>query len=180
MVAVKGNQPALQQAVHTAFERACESGLASGQMTATVEDGHGRHEERYVTVIRDPEGLPVQWADVGAVVVVGREREVAGKNASTHHFYITSLRASAKKLAGYVRGHWGVENGLHWCLDVSFGEDGNRTRNPNAGANLGAIRRVAASLLKQDKGKGSIKAKRLNAALDHNYLLQVLQGSKAI
>jgi predicted transposase YbfD/YdcC len=176
LVAVKGNQPALERAVHAAFERACETDFAGCPMAAAVEDGHGRHEERYVTVIRNPGGLPDGWEDVRAVVMVSRERSVAGKNTSTAHFYITSLRASARKLAGYVRGHWGVENGLHWCLDVAFREDANRTRGANAGANLGVIRRVAASLLKQDPGPGSIKAKRLNAALDHHYLLRVLQG----
>jgi predicted transposase YbfD/YdcC len=179
LVAVKGNQPGLQRAVHAAFERAGESGFAGCDMAASAEDGHGRHEERYVTVIRDPEGLPEEWADVGAVVMVGREREVKGANTSESHFYLTSLRASAAELAGYVRGHWGVENGLHWCLDVSFREDANRTRDTNAGANLGVVRRVAASLLKQDKAKGSIKAKRLNAALDHKYLERVLQGFTA-
>ena len=179
LVAVKGNQRSLQRAVHEAFERAGDDAFAGREMAATVEDGHGRHEERYVTVIRDPEGLPTGWTDVGAVVMVGRERAVGGKNTSTHHFYITSRRDSAEELAGYVRGHWGVENGLHWCLDVSFREDANRTRDANAGANLGVIRRVAVSLLKQDTAKGSIKAKRLNAALDHKYLLRVLQGSTA-
>jgi predicted transposase YbfD/YdcC len=179
LVAVKGNQPALERAVHAAFDRACEADFAGCGMAATAEAGHGRHEERYVTVIRDPEGLPAGWTDVRAVVMVCREREVKGRNGNTCHFYITSLRCSAKRLAGYVRGHWGVENGLHWCLDVSFAEDTNRTRQTNAGANLGAIRRVAASLLKQDKGRGSIKAKRLHAALDHNYLLRALQGFKA-
>ena len=179
LVAVKGNQPALQKAVHAAFDRAGEAGFAGCDMTEAVEDGHGRHEERYVTVIRDPEGLPAEWVGVGAVVVVGREREVGGKNTSTAHFYLTSLRLPAAEVAGYVRGHWGVENGLHWCLDVTFREDANRTRDTNAGANLGMIRRVAASLLKPDGGKGSIKAKRLGAALDTEYLERVLQGFKA-
>jgi predicted transposase YbfD/YdcC len=179
LVAVKGNQPALQRAVHAAFDRACEAEFAGCEMSGSVEDGHGRHEERYVTVIRDPEGLPAEWPDVRAVVVVGREREVKGRNASTAHFYVTSLRATAAELAGYVRGHWGVENGLHWCLDVTFREDTNRTRDTNAGANLGIVRRVAASLLKQDKAKGSIKAKRLSAALDPKYLERVLQGFQA-
>jgi predicted transposase YbfD/YdcC len=179
LVAVKGNQPALQRAVRAAFDRAGEAEFSGCRMSAAVEDGHGRHEERYVTVIRNPEGLPGEWADVGAVVMIGREREVKGRNTSTAHFYITSLRTTAEKLAGYIRGHWGVENGLHWCLDVSFGEDANRTRDTNAGANLGVVRRVAASLLKQDVRRGSIKAKRLNAALDGNYLLRALHGFKA-
>lgn len=176
LVAVKGNQPALQKAVHAAFDRAGESGFAGCDMNESVGDAHGRHEERYVTVIRDPEGLPDGWADVGAVVTVGRERAVGGRNTSTAHFYLASLRCSAEEVAGYVRGHWGVENGLHWCLDGSFAEDANRTRDTNAGANLGVIRRVAASLLKQDAGRGSIKDKRLNAALDPGYLLRALQG----
>jgi predicted transposase YbfD/YdcC len=179
LLVVKGNQPGLQRACHAAFERAGESEFAGCDTSESVEDGHGRHEERYVTVMADPQGLPSGWQDVAAVVVVGREREEKGKNASTHHFYITSLRAGAAELGHLIRGHWGVENGLHWCLDVSFREDANRTRDRNAGANLGVVRRVAASLLKQDKARGSIKAKRLNAALDHKYLEQVLRGFKA-
>ena len=179
LVTVKGNQQTLHRAVAAAFEKAGDAEFAGCDMSASVEGGHGRHEERYVTVIHAPEGLPSGWADVGAVVVVGRERAVAGKNASTCHFYLTSLRATAEELGGYVRGHWGVENGLHWCLDIAFREDANRTRDTNAGANLGVVRRVAASLLKQDKGKGSIKAKRLNAAWNHDFPGRVLQGFKA-
>ncbi len=75
-----------------------------------------------------------------------------------------------------MRGHWGVENGLHWVLDVAFGEDGNKTREGHAGANLGLVRRVALSLLRQDAARGSVKAKRFQAALDTGYLLKVLQG----
>jgi predicted transposase YbfD/YdcC len=176
LVAVKGNQPTLERAIAAAFERAAEAEFSTCATAWTEEDGHGRHEERYVTVLRDPEGLPAGWTDVGSVVMVGRERVVNGKNASTVHFDLTSLRVSAKKLAGSIRGHWGVENGLHWCLDVSFAEDRNRTRDRNAGANLGAIRRVAASLLQQDPAKGSIKTKRLKAALDPHYLIAALQG----
>jgi predicted transposase YbfD/YdcC len=176
LAAVKGNQPTLQRAVHAAFDRAAAADFAGCRMAETVEDGHGRHEERYVTVIPNPAGLPEEWADVGAVVMVGREREAKSRNASTTHYYLTSLRPTARAVAGYIRGHWGVENGLHWCLDVSFGEDANRTRDRNAGANLGIVRRVAASLLKQDKSRGSIKAKRFGAALDETYLERVLQG----
>jgi predicted transposase YbfD/YdcC len=179
VVTVKGNQPSLHRAAVAAFARAGDTAWAECDMASSVEDGHGRHEERYVTVIRAPEGLPDGWTGVSAVVVVGREREVKGTNASTCHFDLTSLRATAAELGGYIRGHWGVENGLHWCLDIAFREDQNRTRDTNAGANLGVVRRVAASLLKQDTGKGSIKAKRLNAAWNHEYLERVLQGFKA-
>jgi predicted transposase YbfD/YdcC len=181
LLAVKGNQPGLHAAVQAVFDRACEADFAGVRYDthAQVEDGHGRHEERYVTVIYDPEGLPPDWPDVAAVVLVGRERDVGGQNTSTAHYYLTSYRGRASVLGRHIRGHWGIENGLHWVLDVAFREDANRTRARNAGANLGQVRRVAASLLKQAPARGSIKAKRLNAALDDSYLLQVLQGFQA-
>ena len=140
---------------------------------ASVEEGHGRREERHVTVLPNPTGLPHEWEGIRAAVMVCREREAGGRAMRTAHDYLTSLRGSTRKLVGCIRGHWGVENGLHWCLDVSFGEDANRTRYRNAGANLGVARRVAASLLKQDRGRGSIKAKRFGAALAPKYLERV-------
>jgi predicted transposase YbfD/YdcC len=179
LVAVKGNQPALEQAVRAAFDRACAADFAGCPMAAAAADAHGRHEERYVTVIRNPAGLPDGWADVRAVVMVSREREVRGRNESTCHFYVTSLRCSAKRLAGYVRGHWGIENGLHWCLDVSFREDECRARAGHAGANLGMVRRVALSLLKRADTEGSIQTRRMKAAWDDDYMIKVLQGITA-
>jgi predicted transposase YbfD/YdcC len=181
LLAVKGNQPALQAATHAVFERACESDFAgiAHDGHEQVEDGHGRHEERYTTVIYDPVGLPEGWPDVAAVVLVGRERTAKGSGASTSHYYLTSHRGTAAELGRLVRRHWSVENELHWVLDMAFGEDSNRTAAGHAGENLGLIRRVAASLLQQDTGKGSIKAKRLNAALDESYMLRALRGFTA-
>ena len=178
LLAVKGNQPKLHDAVSAAFDRACESDFAGVKHDGAeaIDDAHGRHEERYVTVIYNPEGLPPEWPDVAAVILVGREREVKGKRTDTAHYYITSLQGTAAELGTLIRRHWSVENELHWCLDVSFREDGNKTAAGHAGANLGLVRRVAASLLKQDTGKGSIKSKRLRAGWDEDYLLQVLQG----
>ena len=178
---MKGNQPSLHEAVQAVFDRACEADFAGFEHDGheQVEDGHGRHEERYVTVIYDPDGLPPEWPDVAAVVLVGRERTVKGTNTSTAHYYITSLRGTAEELGRLVWRHWSVENELHWVLDMAFGEDSNRTAAGYAGVNLGWIRRVAASLLQQDPGKGSIRAKRLNAALGENYLMQVLQNFTA-
>jgi predicted transposase YbfD/YdcC len=179
LLAVKGNQPTLEAAVEAAVDAACAGGLAGnrGDYHETAEDGHGRHEERRVTVVYDPPGLPAEWPDVAAVVKVDRERQVGGKpNVGTTHYYITSYPGRAKTLGRHARGHWGIENGLHWVLDVAFREDANRTRDKNAGANLGIIRRLAASLLKQMPDRGSIHTKRLNAALDEEYLLKALQG----
>jgi predicted transposase YbfD/YdcC len=181
LLAVKGNQPALHAAVVAAVDRAADADFAGPECDthATDERGHGRAESRVVTVVADPDGLPDEWPDVAAVVVVARERTVGrGEPAETLHYYLTSRRGTAAQIGAFVRGHWGVENGLHWCLDVAFGEDGNRTRDANAGANLGALRRVAASLLQQDPGRGSAPTKRLAAALDEQYLLKVLHGFK--
>jgi predicted transposase YbfD/YdcC len=181
LLCVKGNQPALQAAVAAVFERAGEAGFAESGTDATADAGHGRIEERYVTVIADPVGLPAGWAGVGAVVMVGRERQVAGQaNRSAAHYYLTSLRVGAAALGGYIRNHWGIENGLHWVLDVAFREDESRTRAGHAGANLAVVRRIAVSLLKRAGPTGGIQARRMKAAWDDEYLLKVLQGIPAI
>ena len=172
------NQPTLHAAVERVFTRACEQDFAdvSHDGDSTEEDGHGRHEQRYVTAIQDPKGLPEGWADVAAVVQVNREREVGGKNTSSTHYDITRHRGPAKEIAGWVRGHWGVENGLHWILDVVFREDDSRKRAGHAGANLAMIRRVAVSLLKHAPGKGSRVTKRLKAGWDDAYLATLVFG----
>jgi predicted transposase YbfD/YdcC len=180
VVCVKGNQKGLRGAVADVFERAGEVEFAGCDMASEVGAAHGREEERYVTVVQDPEGLPEGWADVGAVALACRERQVKGKkNEAAARYYITSLRVGASVLAGYIRNHWGIENGLHWVLDVSFREDDSRTRAGHAAANLGMLRRVAVSLLKRTKAKGSIKTRRMKAGWDDDYLLQVLQGITA-
>jgi predicted transposase YbfD/YdcC len=181
LLAVKGNQPALHAAVTAAFDRAIEAAFAGVERDdhEQAEAGHGRLEERYVTVLCDPEGLPPGWPDVAAVVLVGRERAVNGVSASSAHYYVTSLRGTAAELGGLIRRHWAVENELHWCLDVAFRKDANKTAAGHAGANLGLVRRVAASLIKQDSVRGSVKAKRLTAAWDDAYLLKLLQGFPA-
>ena len=177
LLAVKGNQPALHAAVIAAFERACDADFVGVQSDyhESAEDGHGRHEERRVTVIYEPAGLPVDWPDVAAVVLVGREREVKGANTGAAHYYITSHAGTAAELGRRVRGHWGIENHLHWALDVAFREDDSRTSAGHAGANLGMLRRVAVSLLQKAGDHGSIQTRRMKAAWDDQYLLKALQ-----
>jgi len=181
LLTVKDNQPTLRAAVEAVFDRACDADFVGVRSDGheEVEDGHGRREERYVTVVYDPSGLPPDWPEVSAVVLVNREREVGGERACTSHYYLTSYAGTAAEVAGFVRGHWDIENGLHWVLDVVFREDRSRVKQEHAGANLAMIRRVAASLLNRAPGKGSGVTKRLKAGWDDNYLLQVLQGIKA-
>ncbi len=176
--AVKGDRPTLREAVGAVLDRACEADFEGDRHDGhgSAEDGHGRHEERYVSVVHAPDGLPAEWPDVAAVVQVHREREIGGERTTTSHYYISSHRGTAAEFAGWVRGHWGIENGLHWVLDVVFREDRSRIRAKNAGANLALIRRVAVSLLRRVPGKGSGVTKRLKAGWDDDYLLRVLQG----
>jgi predicted transposase YbfD/YdcC len=181
LLAVKGNQPALHEAVEAAFDRACEADFAGVpyDQHAEVEAGRGRHEERYVTAIADPAGLPADWPDVAAVVQVNRERTAGGQTTTGTHYYITSYRGTAAELAGLIRGHWGIES-MHWVLDVVYREDDSRARAGHAGANLAMIRKVAVSLTRRAPGKGSGVTKRLKAGWDDEFLLQVLQGIPAI
>jgi predicted transposase YbfD/YdcC len=181
LLTVKDNQPTLRAAVEAVFDRACEADFVGARTDGheEVDDGHGRHEERYVTVVYEPTGLPVDWPDMAAVVLVNREREVGGERTTTSHYYISSHAGTAAEFARGVRGHWDIENGLHWVLDVVFREDRSRVREGNAGTNLAMIRRVAASLLSRAPGKGSGVTKRLKAGWDESYLLQVLQGIPA-
>lgn len=177
LLAVKGNQPTLHEACTRLLLEAFEKDFTGlrHDLAARSEKGHGRHEERYVTVIYDPVGLPEEWVDVKALVAVSRERQVKDKHSSELQLYISSYRGRAKRMGDLARGHWGIENSLHWVLDVVFREDDNRTRG-NAGANLGMLRRAAVSLLKGSPGKGSIVTKRLQAGWDNDFLLEVLGG----
>jgi predicted transposase YbfD/YdcC len=182
LLAVKDNQPTLRAAVEAVFDQACDGDFVGVTQDghAVVEDGHGRHEERYVQVVYDPKGLPPEWPGVAAVVQVNRVREVGGKTTQTTQYYLTSHRGTAKELGDRVRGHWAIENELHWVLDVAFREDESRARAGHAGANLAMVRRVAVSLLKRVEAKGSIQTRRLMAAWDDKFLLKVVQGIPAI
>ena len=181
LLAVKDNQPTLRAAVERVFADACEADFAGVAVDAreTADDGHGRREERYVTVIADPAGLPSDWPDAAAVVRVNRVREVGGTRTEATHYDLTGYAGTAAEMASFVRGHWGIGNGLHWVLDVVFREDDSRVRAGHAGANLAVVRRVALALLRRAPGKGTTPTKRLRAGWDDDFLLQVLQGITA-
>jgi predicted transposase YbfD/YdcC len=179
-LAVKGNQPTLRAAVEAVFDRACEAEYAGVTHDGheVIEDGRGRHEERYTTVIYDPAGRPPDWPGAAAVAQVNRVREVGGVRTQTTHYYLSTHRGAAEELGRVVRSHWGIES-MHWVLDVVYGEDDSRVREGHAGTNLGLVRRVAAALARRAPGKGSGVTKRKKAGWDDSYLLQVLQGIPA-
>jgi predicted transposase YbfD/YdcC len=178
LLAVKENQPTLYADVKACFERALATDLdgVSFDEVATEDDGHGRREERTYTVIYDPEGLRTarEWKDLKTIIMVRRERWEGQKYSHEVSYYISSSDKAAEILAAAVRGHWGIENGCHWILDVVFGEDGWRCREGNAPQNLAWLRRVALSVLKRDTSKDSIKGKRQRAGWDNDFLEDLL------
>ena len=179
VLAVKGNQPTLYEDVAACFDKACEEDFATVRFDTHVseEAGHGRREERTYTVIYDPRGLRTrgEWEGLKAVVMVYRQRWVGGAHSEEWHYFISSAAASAGEFAASIRGHWGIENGLHWVLDVVFREDQSQARAGHAAENLAMLRRVAVSLLKQDKSKGSLKGKRKRAGWDTDFLTHLLE-----
>jgi predicted transposase YbfD/YdcC len=186
---VKENQPALLAKVRSLMENLVldhAKGLA-GQTVGydeTSEQGHGRQETRRVWVSDQVQWLgdelPGLWAGLAAVALVERTRQdlgdTSGKITVQRQFYILSLRGTdAQAVSQYVRGHWSVENNLHWQLDVSFGEDQRRTRKGNGAENFSRLCRIALNLLKRERGlKAGIHSKRLNAGWDHDYLLRLI------
>ena len=179
VIAVKGNQEKLEAAVHTALADALESNKALPTLTR-LEEAHGRQERRLYTVLAVPKDFVEleQWKGLKSLVMVAREYiDAKGETHTGTRYYISSLPAQVKRIAAAVRGHWGIENGLHWILDVAFREDRNRARADNAQANLGIFRRTALTLLKNTDGlKGSIHCRRQQAAWNNATLEKVIFG----
>jgi predicted transposase YbfD/YdcC len=116
-----------------------------------------------------------RWPKLSRVVIVESEREVGGKRTRATRWYITSLAEEAGEMSRIVRGHWGIENRLHWVLDVAFGDDRSRVREANAAANFTILRQMAHTLLTKETSTGrGVKTRRLCAGWDNAYLLKVL------
>lgn len=182
LLQVKANQPGLLEDAKDAFAWGERREFKDIQHSKTVETnkGHGRIEIREVSVMWTPQLLrdPEAWSGVSCVVQVRSTRVVGAKTSTDCRYFISSVPPErATDVAAACRAHWGVENGLHWCLDVTFCEDQSRVRMRNAAENLSRLRRLALNLLKQETSrKTSIKAKRFRAGLDEDYLLKVISG----
>jgi predicted transposase YbfD/YdcC len=163
-------QAVLAQAFDTAF-----AGLDHDQYE-TRERGHGREEYRCYTVLHTTEGIRQAdaWAGLTTIGMCLSERHVQGETTTEVRYFIGSKRASAKYYGRGLRHHWGIENNLHWQLDVNFGEDRNRVQRRNAAENLALLRRLTLSLLKAHPSKESIAKKRFAAALDTDFLEEIL------
>ncbi|NLE45811.1 MAG: ISAs1 family transposase [Chloroflexi bacterium] len=183
VLAVKDNQPQLSEKIAKLFvhSRMPLSDLPSDDATRT-EKGHGRLETRSCQVLDVREWLYYldterAWAGLRSIVRVTARRQVGEERSEETRYFISSLPCDAPRLLQVVRDHWGVENGLHWVLDLAFQEDASRIRKDNSPENFSRLRRLALNLLRNEKtAKVGIKAKRRRAGWDEQYLLKVLSA----
>jgi predicted transposase YbfD/YdcC len=173
VLAVKQNQPTLYEQVEGAISAGLEQDASELDEHRTVEAGHGRQETRMYVVFPAPETVDPDgvWRDLSAVgMAITESTDSQGRCRMEARYYILSALLSAKEFAGAVRGHWGIENNLHWQLDVSFREDECRVRTDHAPANLSVIRRFALGLLKREAScRRGIETKRLKCAASDEY-----------
>jgi predicted transposase YbfD/YdcC len=179
LLALKGNQEALHQAVIDYIDEQLEGELEGAQEHVTVEKGHGRQETRTYLQLPAPAGLPGfgLWKALRTIAVVTSLCARDGKETVEVRYYISSLGMDVKRLARAVRGHWGIENSCHWVLDVTFREDESRIREEALRENFAWLNRFTLSLLKQHPDRASIAMKRRSCGWNEDYLLQVLTGS---
>jgi predicted transposase YbfD/YdcC len=183
VLALKGNQGTLHQAVEDYIGRHMDNdfvGATVRKLEETVE-GHGRVDmlSYYQLPVPDTLRQRKSWKKLRTIGMAIRNSHQNGKETSEVRYYISSLRLGIRRFAESVRGHWGIENSLHWCLDVTFREDESRLRNRIAADNVAWLKRFAISLLKQQTDKESIAMRRRMAGWNTDYLAQVLGISKA-
>jgi predicted transposase YbfD/YdcC len=180
VLAVKGNQPALSETISAAFEEMLDLDTLPPEASVhwESESTHGREVERTAWLLPAPGTLVDQglWPGIASILRIDSRRKVGDNETFEVRLYISSLPPkSASDLANAVREHWGVENGLHWVLDVAFREDDSRARSGHAAENLTRLRHIALNLLKRDRSvKIGVKTKRLRAGWDNDYLWSLL------
>jgi len=181
VLALKCNQGNSHDAVDHLFKWEIKNKFKGVQHSkfSKVEKAHGRLETRRVFSIGhldEIDGLGLEkWPGLQSVTLVESKRELNGKSTLENRYYLSSLAANAEHIGNAIRGHWGIENSLHWVLDVVFNEDKARNRKDHSAANMAIIRRMALNIVKNDKSsKTSIRGKRLKAGWDDKYLLKLI------
>ena len=181
VLALKDNHPTLHGEVQLLFEDVKAERLddITSERHTTIDADHGRLETRHYWITSDIEcfGVKGSWANITSVGLVESHREVGGEVSIEQRLFLTSLPCDAVRFAQAVREHWGVENALHWVLEVSFREDDCRIRQGHGAQNMAVLRHMALNLLRQEGGhKRGIKARRKRAGWDRDYLFKVLTG----
>jgi predicted transposase YbfD/YdcC len=181
VLGLKGNQGTLHDDVQLYFEDCIATGFkdTAHKYHETIDGDHGRVETRRYWTASDIDWLPDKalWKNLSTIVMVQRERYVDGNTSLETSYYVSSMENNAESIAQAVRGHWGIENSLHWVLDIAFREDESRIRKDHAPANFAIIRHMALNLLRKETSlRRGIKAKRLKAGWDMDYLARILRG----
>jgi len=181
VLALKDNHPTLSEAVTLFLNDARDTGFAdmAHAYHETVDGDHGRIETRRYWITSEIEWLGAQasWANLQSVGMVESRREIGDTVQIDTRYFLTSLPAQGVRFAQAVRQHWGIENSLHWVLDVSFAEDASRMRKDKGAQTFAVLRHIALNLLRREPHhKRGIKARRKRAGWDHDYLVQVLTG----
>lgn len=180
LLTAKENQPNLLHDIQACFRRAFDTNFAGLKFDEyeTHDKGHGRRETRSYTILENPIGIrnAEDWPSLTVIGMCMRTRHVNGEATPTTEacYFIGSRKASAKTYATALRNHWGIENNLHWQLDVSFGEDNNRVSKRNGAENLAIVRKLALMMLKRHPSKQSIAVKQLIASLNPDFLEEIL------
>lgn len=180
VLALKGNQETLHDAVIEYIDQQLENDFAGieARQHTTTETAHGRDETRCYTHLPVPSNLPnkEQWKGLKSIGVAISACMRDGKETIEKRYYLSSLPVGVKRFARAVRGHWGIENSCHWCLDMTFREDESRIRDRNLRENFAWLNRFLLSLLKQHPSKNSVVGKRRGCAWNDDFLLEVLTG----
>lgn len=183
ILALKGNQGTLHREVQDYIVTHMENDFAdvAARKHEEVVKGHGRVDTLTYYQMPMPDTLTKSenWKGLKTIGVAIRVSEQAGKETSDVRYYISSTPVGVRRFAEGVRGHWGIENSLHWCLDVTFREDDSRVRDRHAADNLGWLKRFAISLLKQQTDKESIAMRRRMAGWNPAYLAKVVGLSRS-
>ena len=179
VLGLKGNQETLHQAVIDHIDERLEGDLADGQEHVTTETGHGREETRTYLQLSAPEGLPGSgsWSGLRSIGLTTSRCLRGGEEAIEVRYYISSLEVDVERFAHAVRGHWSIENGCHWVLDLTFREDESRLRERRLRENFAWLNRFALSLLKQPPGLQSLAMKRRSCGWSDGFLMEVVTGS---
>ena len=183
VLALKENQKNLYEAVLGLFAYPEEMAWVDIDYHKTVNKGHGRLEIRECWTTSDTDylhyiGALSDWSGLKSIAMVKAERRIGDEKTVKYRLFISSLDSDAQQILHAVRTHWEIENKIHWVLDVVFREDDCRIRKGNGAQNFAVLRHIALNLLRQERSaKDSIRAKRLKAGWDHDYLLKVLFSS---
>jgi predicted transposase YbfD/YdcC len=179
LLGVKDNQPTLKAMVEEQFLRhhSAERPESSECYYQTYDKGHGRIEERHyymLPVSKSHDTVTSEWMGLATVGQVISYTTRNGEQTSEVRYYVSSMTPDAKRFAAAARGHWGIENSLHWVLDVTFDEDQSRIRKGNGPDNFALLRRFATTIIKQDTSPGSVRRKRKRAGWNNKALLKLI------